>query len=150
MPLTWDLMDHQQALYDGEGVTVMTSKEHLEIDKEFEDFINREQEKKANCFILRILKRCKEAVELILSKKGFDEERIPIIEANLSHLRESIVPVPNLYRLHGYLIAKLGENRANDFLFTDKTIVMEKEGAHIILAFMSVWSAELAPKDTEK
>jgi len=128
----------------------MTSEEHYEIDKEFEDFINREQEKKANRFILRILKRCKEAVELILSEKGHDEGRIATIEANLNHLRESVIPVPDLYRLHGYLIAKFGENRANDFLFTDKTIVMEKEEAYIILAFMSVWSAELAPKGMEK
>lgn len=128
----------------------MTSKEHLGIDKELEDFRKWEQEKKANPFVLRILKRCKEATELILREEGYDVRRIPRIEANLEHLRESEIPVSNLRRLHGYLITKLGEERADDFLFRDKAVVMELKEAQLILAFFSVWSAELAPKDTEE
>jgi len=128
----------------------MTSKERLKLDKEFEDFIKREREKKANLFILRILKRCKEAREITLREKGYDDGRVPHIEANLNHLRESEIPVPNLYRLHGFIAARLGKERADDFLFADKTVVMEMEEAQRILEFMSVWSAELAPKDTEK
>ena len=126
----------------------MTSKEHLGIDNEFQNFLKPGWEKKADTFALNILKRCKKAAELISRETGFDEGRVQRIEANLKHLRE--IPLFNLHKLYDYLIAKLGKERARDFLLVDKIGTMEVEEAQKILAFISVWSAELALKATEE